>query len=117
MQRNLRQQLVNALSSLIPPASPDPDMDDTPRLDACADENEYASRVVEVGMQLALRRRMDTRRAEIEETLARMDTGEYGVCEDCGDDIALARLLANPTARLCVHCQADRESAPYRRCA
>ena len=117
MQRNLRQQLVNALSNLIPPACPDPDMDDTPRLDACADENEYASRVVEVGMQLALRRRMETRRAEIEEALARMDTGEYGVCEDCGDDIALARLLANPTARLCVHCQADRESAPYRRCA
>lgn len=117
MQRNLRQQLVNALSSLVPPACPDPDMDDTPRLDACADENEYASRVVEVGMQLALRRRMETRRAEIEEALARMDSGEYGVCEDCGDDIALARLLANPTARLCVHCQADRESAPYRRCA
>ena len=60
---------------------------------------------------------METRRTEIEEALARMDSGEYGVCEDCGDDIALARLLATPTARLCVHCQADRESAPQLRCA
>lgn len=117
MQRNLRQQLMEALNGLTPPACPDPDMDDTPRLDACADENEYASRVVEVGMQLALRRRMESRRAEIEEALGRMDKGDYGICEDCGEDIALARLLANPVAKLCVHCQADRESAPYRRCA
>lgn len=117
MQTNLRQQLMDSLNGLTPLPCPDPDMDDTPRLDACADENEYASRVVEVGMQLTLRRRMESRRAEIEEALARMDSGEYGSCEDCGEDIAMARLLANPTAKLCVHCQADRENAPYRRCA
>jgi len=121
MQGTLRQQLLNALHGLTPPVCPDAEMDDTPRLDACADENEYASRVVEVGMQLALRRRMEARRKEIEEALARMDTGVYGVCEECGDDIGPARLFANPTARLCVHCQSDRESdrknAPYLRCA
>jgi DnaK suppressor protein len=117
MHGTLRQQLLNALSGLTPPVCPDAEMDDTPRLDACADENEYASRVVEVGMQLALRRRMEARRAEIEEALSRMDTGIYGVCEDCGEDIGLARLLATPTARLCVNCQSDRESSPYLRCA
>lgn len=121
MQGTLRQHLLNALTGLTPPVCPDAEMDDTPRLDACADENEYASRVVEVGMQLALRRRMEARRKEIEDALTRMDTGVYGICEDCGDDIAPARLLANPTARLCVHCQADREAdrrrAPYSRCA
>jgi len=117
MQEALRKQLLNNLNTLVPPACLDAEMDDTTRLDACADENEYASRVVEVGMQLALRRRMESRRAEIEEALSRMDTGVYGVCEDCGEDIGPARLFANPTARLCVHCQADRESAPRLRCA
>ncbi|MDR3641246.1 MAG: TraR/DksA family transcriptional regulator [Humidesulfovibrio sp.] len=117
MQGTLRKQLLNTLSGLTPPICPDADMDDTPRLDACADENEYASRVVEVGMQLALRRRMEARRGEIEDALARMDTGVYGVCEDCGDDIGMARLLATPTARLCVHCQSERETAQYLRCA
>jgi len=117
MQGTLRKQLIDALNGLALPLCTDSDMDDPARLDACADENEYASRVVEVGMQLALRRRMESRRAEIEEALKRMDVGEYGVCEDCGEDISLARLLANPTANLCVHCQADREHAPYRRCA
>jgi DnaK suppressor protein len=117
MQEALRKQLMTALTSLTPPACPDIDLDDTPRLDACADENEYASRVVEVGMQLALRRRMEDRRHEIEEALGRMDIGVYGVCEECGEDISLARLFANPTARLCVHCQADRESTLRRQCA
>lgn len=117
MQTNLRQQLMDALNGLMPPVAPDPELDDATRLDACADENEYASRVVEVGMQLALRRRMEERRAEIEEALGRMDAGTYGVCEDCGEDIAPARLFANPTARLCVHCQADRERGPLPRCA
>lgn len=121
MQGTLRQQLLTALDGLAVPACPDAEMDDTPRLDACADENEYASRVVEVGMQLALRRRMEARRQEIEEALSRMDVGGYGVCEECGDDIGAARLFANPTARLCVHCQSDRESGhdrdQYQRCA
>ena len=117
MQGTLRQQLLTALDGLTIPVNPDADMDDTPRLDACADENEYASRVVEVGMQLALRRRMEARRLEIEEALSRMDIGVYGVCEDCGEEIGAARLIANPTAKLCVHCQADRERAHYLRCA
>lgn len=117
MQGALRTKLIAALNGLLPPVCPDAEMDDTPRLDACADENEYASRVVEVGMQLALRRRMEARRAEIEDALRRMDVGDYGLCEECGEDIGLARLMANPTAQLCVHCQAERESAPCRRCA
>lgn len=117
MQGTLRTQLLNALNALTLPACPDADLDDTPRLDACADENEYASRVVEVGMQLALRRRLEERRIEIEAALKRLDTGVFGVCEECGDDIGQARLMASPTALLCVQCQSDRECAPYRRCA
>ena len=121
MQGTLRQHLLSALHDLTPPVCPDAEMDDTPRLDACADENEYASRVVEVGMQLALRSRMEARRKEVEEALSRMDIGVYGVCEECGDDIGAARLFASPTARLCVHCQSDRESCHERarllRCA
>jgi DnaK suppressor protein len=109
MQEMLRKRLLDALDACCLKACPDADLDDQPRLDACADENEYASRVVEVGMQLALRRRLVERRAEIEEALERLDAGQYGVCEECGDDIGVARLMANPTATLCVHCQAESE--------
>lgn len=37
--------------------------------------------------------------------LARMADGSYGTCVDCGIDIPLARLLAQPTASRCVPCQ------------
>jgi len=45
----------------------------------------------------------------IDEALGRVDDGTYGVCENCGADIAEARLQALPFTRLCVGCQAERE--------
>lgn len=45
----------------------------------------------------------------IREALARIESGEYGICEECGEDIASARLTAQPMATLCVHCQSLRE--------
>lgn len=41
---------------------------------------------------------------------ARLESGQYGVCEDCAQPIPLARLRAMPTARFCVACQARAES-------
>ncbi|KQW46316.1 MULTISPECIES: TraR/DksA family transcriptional regulator [unclassified Roseateles] len=35
----------------------------------------------------------------------RMDEGRYGECVDCGCDIPLPRLQAQPTAARCVACQ------------
>lgn len=117
MQEMLRKRLIDALDACHVRACSDAELDDQPRLDACADENEFASRVVEVGLHLALRRRLDERRIEIEAALKRLDTGCFGTCEECGEDIGLARLTANPTAQLCVYCQADCERGLLRRCA
>ena len=117
MQEMLRKRLIDALDTCRLRACPDAELDEQPRLDACADENEFASRVVEVGLHLALRRRLEERRSEIEAALKRLDTGAYGICEDCGEEIGLARLMASPTAQLCVHCQADNECSLLRRCA
>lgn len=35
---------------------------------------------------------------------SRIEQGEYGYCEDCGDDIAPARLDLDPAAALCISC-------------
>jgi RNA polymerase-binding protein DksA len=37
--------------------------------------------------------------------MARIDDGQYGLCVDCGEEIALARLRAQPAALRCVPCQ------------
>jgi DnaK suppressor protein len=43
--------------------------------------------------------------------LARLESGEYGTCADCGEAIAPARLQAQPFAIRCVACQERRERA------
>ena len=41
----------------------------------------------------------------IEEALQRLEKGIYGVCRDCGDPIAPARLQAIPWTRVCIACK------------
>lgn len=46
---------------------------------------------------------------QVEAALARIDEGSYGFCIDCGQEIPLARLNANPSAERCILCQTARE--------
>lgn len=41
----------------------------------------------------------------IDEALMRIATGNYGICIDCEQPIAIERLKANPTAKRCHICQ------------
>jgi RNA polymerase-binding transcription factor DksA len=41
----------------------------------------------------------------IDVALGRLETGGYGVCVSCGQDIPEARLLATPTVQTCIACQ------------
>jgi DnaK suppressor protein len=42
---------------------------------------------------------------KIEEMLAKIDSGDYGFCDNCGVEIGLNRLEARPTATLCIDCK------------
>ncbi len=46
---------------------------------------------------------------KVQQALARIDSGDYGYCEETGDPIGLQRLLARPTATLSVEAQQRRE--------
>lgn len=46
---------------------------------------------------------------QIEDALERIERGEYGECEECGDEIGQRRLEVKPFALLCVSCQTDLE--------
>ncbi len=39
---------------------------------------------------------------DVDLALAKLDDGTYGKCEECGEDIAEARLEAMPAARYCI---------------
>jgi DnaK suppressor protein len=46
---------------------------------------------------------------ELEDALKRVEDGTYGICQECKDSIAKARLKAVPQARFCVKCQEKKE--------
>lgn len=46
---------------------------------------------------------------KIQSTLQRIDDGTYGICEECGEEIGVARLKARPVTRLCINCKAKQE--------
>ena len=48
---------------------------------------------------------------DVEQTLTQLANGEYGLCEECGEEIGEARLTARPSARLCIECQEQLERA------
>ena len=43
---------------------------------------------------------------DVEHALGKFDTDQYGICENCHEPIAEARLEAKPEARLCIGCAA-----------
>ncbi len=47
--------------------------------------------------------------AEIDAALKRIEDGTYGICTNCGKEIAFERLEARPWATLCIDCQRLRE--------
>lgn len=61
----------------------------------------------ELGLLLGDREREKLR--NIDEALLRFEEGEYGICEECGDEIPLGRLKVMPFARYCVKCKSDIE--------
>ena len=70
-----------------------------------SDPNDRASLETDMGLELRARDRERKLIRKINQTLGRIDAGEYGYCEACGVEIGLRRLEARPTATLCIDCK------------
>lgn len=55
-------------------------------------------------MAQATERQRTAELRRIEEALKRLDEGEYGYCEGCGEEIPAKRLEIDPAAAVCVRC-------------
>lgn len=74
-----------------------------------ADPNDRASQETDISVELRNRDRERKLIRKIEETLDRINEGDYGYCEKCGVEIGLRRLEARPTATLCIDCKTLQE--------
>ncbi|MCG8464216.1 MAG: RNA polymerase-binding protein DksA [Xanthomonadales bacterium] len=69
------------------------------------DEAERATRETENSLELRTRDRYRKLLGKIEQALNRIEEGEYGWCEETGEEIGLARLEARPIATLSLDAQ------------
>ncbi|MEI7890525.1 MAG: TraR/DksA C4-type zinc finger protein [bacterium] len=67
-------------------------------------EDENASEVEEYTDNLALETTLEKQLKEIIEALAKIESGIYGLCENCNSEIPVERLMAYPSAQTCIKC-------------
>ena len=48
--------------------------------------------------------------ADVDQALAKVDDGTYGLCKECGREIGAARMEFRPTSRYCVDCKQRRSA-------
>jgi len=78
------------------------------------DINDQASLESERSFELRIKDRERKLIGKVYEALKKIEEGTYGVCESCGDKIAVKRLMARPVTTLCINCKAEMEAEERR---
>ena len=73
------------------------------------DEMDLASTEYLQSFTFRLRGREKTFLRKIQKALVKIEEGSFGMCEDCGEPIAVKRLEARPEAPLCIQCKEEQE--------
>ncbi len=74
-----------------------------------SDEVDHANADASNAQRLRFRNREVFYLKKLNEALKRMERAEYGFCTECEDPIGFKRLVARPTAELCVACKEESE--------
>jgi len=77
--------------------------------DDLADEVDLASSELNQSMTLRLRDRERMLLQKIEVALSKIESGKFGICESCDEQIEVKRLEARPVATLCIRCKEEDE--------
>lgn len=69
------------------------------------DPTDRASQETDMALELKGRDRDRKLIKRVDESIVHLDSGDFGYCESCGEEIGLKRLEARPTAVLCIDCK------------
>lgn len=85
------------------------DEDMTLDADDLPDEMDLASSEYLQSFTFRLRGREKTFLDKINRALVKIDEGNFGICEECEEEISVKRLEARPETTLCIRCKEDQE--------
>ena len=75
------------------------------------DEIDLASSEYAQSMVFRLRDREKFLLKKIDDALARIENGSFGICEICEEEISVKRLEARPVTTMCIRCKEEQEKA------
>jgi DnaK suppressor protein len=78
------------------------------------DPTDRATQESDRSFELRIRDRERRLINKIKDALERIDKGDFGICDECGEDISEARLKARPVTTLCINCKMDEEQKEKR---
>ena len=79
------------------------------KVERLADESDAAMQGVNQSLATRLASRRSLYLRKVKQAIESIENGTYGLCEDCDEPISYKRMLARPTATLCVECKGSRE--------
>src|SRR6266478_8936063 len=106
---DLRQHLLDMKTKLLEEMESESKAERESNKDEGMDTYDLASEERDREINFILSDRERVKIKQIDDALARLGDGSYGVCESCGLEIAEERLRAMPFTRLCRDCQQDQE--------
>ena len=74
------------------------------------DPTDRAALEADRNFMLRIRDRESKLIKKIKQALERIDTGTYGICDSCGEDISIKRLKARPVTTQCIDCKSKEEA-------
>lgn len=90
-------------------ANADATSDNLRETEFVSDPTDRATIEEQYGLELRTRDREQKLLKKVQQAITRIDSGQYGWCDETGEPIGIGRLLARPTANLTLDAQERRE--------
>ena len=104
---HIKQDLLSQRTSLLKEA--EETLSTLPGETNFPDMGDQATAETDRNFILRLRDRERMLLKKIEETIERLDSTDYGICEECGNEIGTKRLEARPITTYCIDCKTRQE--------
>ncbi len=105
--QEIKKNLLKQKETLL--AEAEEALDALPGQTVFPDMGDQATAETDRSFMLRLRSREQKLLKKIEAAIERIDSGTFGICDDCGEKIDIRRLEARPVTTLCIECKTQQE--------